>query len=67
MVDNFVSNYYTQDHEGNFKPPVENWEDVIHLNYYNSALRREMIDAMRFWVNDCGIDGSVRYGHAGAC
>jgi alpha-amylase len=49
--------YYTQDHEGNFKPPVENWEDVIHLNFYNSALRRAMIDAMKFWVNDCGIDG----------
>jgi glycosidase len=49
--------YYTQDHEGNFKPPVENWEDVIHLNFYNPALRKAMIDAMKFWVTDCGIDG----------
>lgn len=49
--------YYSQDHSGNFKPPVENWEDVIHLNFYNPALRKAMIDAMNFWVADCGIDG----------
>ncbi len=54
-----VSNpeYYTQDHQGNFKPPVDNWEDVIHLNFYNPALRKAMIDAMQFWVKECGIDG----------
>lgn len=49
--------YYTQDHQGNFKPPVENWEDVIHLNFHNPALRKAMIDAMKFWVNECAIDG----------
>ncbi len=49
--------YFTQDHLGNFKPPVENWEDVIHLNFHNPALRKAMIDAMRFWVKDSSIDG----------
>lgn len=49
--------FYTQDHHGNFKPPVDNWEDVIHLNFHNPALRKAMIEAMKFWVNECGIDG----------
>lgn len=49
--------YYTKDHEGHFKPPVENWEDVIHLNFYNPDLRKAMIDAMQFWVRECKIDG----------
>ncbi len=33
------------------------WEDVIDLNYYDHALRREMLAAMRFWVEECHIDG----------
>ncbi|MFT3843553.1 MAG: alpha-amylase family glycosyl hydrolase [Lacibacter sp.] len=49
--------YYTQDDKGHFKPPVESWEDVIHLNFYNPALRNAMIEAMRFWITDCSIDG----------
>lgn len=49
--------FYTLNADGSFRPPVENWEDVIHLNYNNPALRRAMIDAMRFWVETCGVDG----------
>jgi alpha-amylase len=49
--------YYSKKEDGSFKPPVENWEDVIHLNFANHDLRRAMIDAMKFWVKDCGIDG----------
>lgn len=49
--------YYTQDFAGNFKPPVENWEDVIHLNFHNQAMRKAMIAAMKFWVDECEIDG----------
>lgn len=49
--------YYSLDHAGNFVPPVENWEDVIHLNFYNHNLRLAMIDAMKFWVEECKIDG----------
>lgn len=33
------------------------WEDVIDLNYYDHAMRREMISAMEFWVKECDIDG----------
>jgi alpha-amylase len=49
--------FYSKHADGSFKPPVENWEDVIHLNFSNVQLRRAMIDAMKFWVKDCGIDG----------
>jgi alpha-amylase len=33
------------------------WEDVIDLNYYDHNLRRTMMDAMKFWVRECDIDG----------
>ena len=33
------------------------WEDVIGLNYQNPSLWFAMIDAMRFWVENCEIDG----------
>ena len=33
------------------------WTDVIDLNYDNPDLRRGMIDAMRYWVSECNIDG----------
>ncbi len=49
--------YYHRNADGSFRPPVENWEDVIHLNFDNPATRAAMIDAMRFWVKECGIDG----------
>ncbi len=49
--------YYNTNADGSFKPPVENWEDVIHLNFNNPALRTAMIEAMKFWVEECNIDG----------
>jgi glycosidase len=33
------------------------WTDVAQLDYRNPALRREMIAAMRYWLEDFGIDG----------
>lgn len=32
-------------------------DDIIELNYNNPAMRLAMIDAMRFWVEQCDIDG----------
>lgn len=32
-------------------------EDIIELNFANPQLRRAMIDAMKFWVTETGIDG----------
>lgn len=49
--------YYSKNNDGSFKPPVENWEDVIHLNFSNEQMRTAMIDAMKFWVQECSIDG----------
>jgi glycosidase len=34
-----------------------NWIDVIDLNYYDQAMRREMISSMRFWLDQCDLDG----------
>ena len=49
--------FFAKDDKGNFRPPFPDWEDVIHLNYENKALRSAMIDAMKFWVNECNLDG----------
>ncbi|MET0298932.1 MAG: alpha-amylase family glycosyl hydrolase, partial [Flavitalea sp.] len=48
--------FYKRNTEGNFYDS-HGWEDVIDLNYYDHALRREMVKAMRFWVEECDIDG----------
>jgi cyclomaltodextrinase / maltogenic alpha-amylase / neopullulanase len=49
--------YYTKDSLGNFVPPVADWADVVDLNYDNLNLRREMIDALSYWVKEFNIDG----------
>lgn len=49
--------FYTKDKDGNFVPPVNDWSDVIDLNYENKLLWQEMISAMKFWVTECDIDG----------
>lgn len=49
--------FYTKDESGGFKAPVEDWEDVIHLDYGNHDLWDEMIGEMAFWVKETGIDG----------
>ncbi|GAB4287654.1 MAG: alpha-amylase family glycosyl hydrolase [Ignavibacteriaceae bacterium] len=49
--------FYNKDDEGNFLPPVPDWSDVIDLNYDNHLLWDHMLDAMKFWVEECDIDG----------
>lgn len=39
------------------QPSEEHWDDVVALNYENPALRAAMIDAMKFWVREVGMDG----------
>ncbi len=48
--------YYKKNHEGNFYDP-NGWEDVIDLNYDNPEVPAAMIEAMRFWLTECDIDG----------
>jgi len=33
------------------------WDDVVQLDYANPALRQAMIAAMRYWLEEFGIDG----------
>lgn len=49
--------WYHLDEQGNFIPPVEDWSDVIHLNYENQEMRAAMLDALTYWVKEFDIDG----------
>ena len=48
--------YYKKNNEGNFYD-AHGWADVIDLDYDNPALQAAMIEAMRFWLKECDIDG----------
>ena len=39
------------------QPSEEHWDDVVALNYKSEGLRAAMIDAMKFWVRETGLDG----------
>ncbi|MCU0332981.1 MAG: alpha-amylase family glycosyl hydrolase [Ignavibacteriaceae bacterium] len=49
--------FYTQDSLGNIISPNPDWTDVADLNFDNKELWTEMIDALKFWVEECDIDG----------
>lgn len=54
-----VSNpeFYKKDEvTGTFKI-ASGMDDIIELDYSNSAMRKAMINAMLFWVKECNIDG----------
>jgi glycosidase len=38
-------------------PPGTNWQDVAELNYNNTAMREEMIYAMKYWILEANVDG----------
>ncbi len=48
--------YYLHDADGKFHI-ASGMDDIIELDYKNPALRNAMIDAMKFWVRECDIDG----------
>jgi len=49
--------WFIRDIHGDLVPPVDDWSDVVDLNYGNPELWYYMIDAMKFWVREVGIDG----------
>lgn len=50
--------WYTQNSSGDIiSPPGFNWSDVADLNYNNLEMRHAMIDAMKYWITEIGIDG----------
>lgn len=48
--------YFLLDEKGNFRSPYD-WEDVIQINHDSIAQQDAMIDAMKFWLHECDIDG----------
>jgi glycosidase len=58
-----LDNVWTVEHpewytlvNGVIQPNVD-WTDVADLDFSNSEMRTEMIDAMKYWVTEVGIDG----------
>lgn len=50
--------WYTHDENGEIvHPEGTNWNDVADLDFSNPELCQAMIDAMKFWVEEIGIDG----------
>jgi hypothetical protein len=50
--------WYTHNEEGEIIHPAgTSWNDVADLNFDNPDLCQAMIDAMKFWVEEIGIDG----------
>ncbi len=48
--------YKKDDATGDFKI-ASGMDDIIELNFHNPELVRAMIDAMKFWITECDIDG----------
>ncbi|MBW6460671.1 MAG: alpha-amylase [Bacteroidales bacterium] len=48
--------WYTTDSLGNMVSPYD-WSDVADLNFDNRELWAAMIDALKYWVQEAGIDG----------
>ncbi len=55
--------FYVRNERGELTVPrddkgkLTDWTDVAQLDYRSPALRREMIAAMRYWLEEFGIDG----------
>ena len=49
--------WYSQDSLGNIVSPNSDWVDVADLNFDNADMRTYMINALKFWVTETGVDG----------
>ena len=49
--------FYKKDAEGKIIPPNPDWTDVAGLDYTNPDLRRYMIEMLKYWVREFGVDG----------
>lgn len=50
--------WYARDWKGDFRPtPWWDWPDIIDLDYRHPALRRYMVEAMKYWVSEVDVDG----------
>ena len=48
--------YFTKDANGEMIHP-HGWGDVFELNYQDKGLVEEMNGALKFWVDECDVDG----------
>jgi glycosidase len=55
IVDN--PEWYTQDFGKIIHPEGTDWTDVADLNFNDNDLRKEMTNAMKYWVREFDIDG----------
>ena len=51
-----AADWYERDEQGVAKVPWD-WTDTAKLNYANHDVWRGQIDAMRYWVDEFGVDG----------
>ncbi|NBD37606.1 MAG: alpha-amylase [Verrucomicrobia bacterium] len=50
--------FYLTDDNGRYQPPTGfDWTDVIQLDFENPEVLAYQIEAMRYWINEYGIDG----------
>ncbi len=50
--------WYTHDSiSGKIISPVPDWTDVADLNYDNKNMRNEMVNSMKYWLQNFDIDG----------
>lgn len=49
--------WFTHNEEGAIVSPNSDWSDVADLNYDHHELKKWMIEMMKYWVRDIGIDG----------
>jgi glycosidase len=49
--------FYLHGTNGAIIPPDPGWTDVAGLNYANPKVRTYMIDMMKYWLKDFGVDG----------
>lgn len=49
--------YYLIDSATNDFKIASGMDDIIELDFSNTALRKAMVEAMKFWVEECDIDG----------
>jgi glycosidase len=49
--------YYEKDSATNDFKIASGMDDIIELDFKNPALRKAMIDAMKYWITETGIDG----------
>ncbi|MDE7402652.1 MAG: alpha-amylase [Muribaculaceae bacterium] len=48
--------YYATDESGKMFGPFD-WTDTYKLDYSNPDMRAAMLDALKFWIEECDIDG----------